>query len=75
VNGGGPTNVYMNGYAQGNERRDNGSRDLRGQAPEASGRTILEGYRQDILTGFEPEKPRYNPVSLWTSQRKEIFRN
>jgi hypothetical protein len=33
---------------------------------EPGGKTILEGYRQDIMTGFE-EKPRYNPVSIPTS--------
>jgi len=33
---------------------------------EPGGRTILEGYRQEIMTGFE-EKPRYNPVSIPTS--------
>jgi hypothetical protein len=30
---------------------------------EPSGRTVLEGYRQDIANGFEAERPRYNPVS------------
>lgn len=32
--------------------------------PDINGKTVLEGYRQEILTGFEEEKPRYNPVSL-----------
>jgi len=27
-----------------------------------NGKVILEGYRQDILNGFEQDKPRYNPV-------------
>ncbi len=35
----------------------NGRRGL----PEPQGRTVLEGYRMDIMNGFE-EKPRYNPV-------------
>lgn len=29
----------------------------------AGGRTLVEGYRKDILGNFEKEKPRYNPVS------------
>jgi hypothetical protein len=28
-----------------------------------NGRIVLEGYRNDIINGFEPPKPRYNPVS------------
>lgn len=56
----------QNGY-KGNENVDprnygsamqNGRRGL----PEPQGRTVLEGYRKDIMNGFE-EKPRYNPVS------------
>ncbi len=27
-----------------------------------SGRAMVEGYRKDILNGFEKEQPRYNPV-------------
>ena len=29
-----------------------------------NGRIVLEGYRNDIINGFEPPKPRYNPVSI-----------
>jgi hypothetical protein len=29
-----------------------------------NGRIVLEGYRSDIINGFEPPKPRYNPVSI-----------
>ena len=36
---------------------------------EPGGRTMLEGYRQDIMTGFQ-DKPRYNPVSASTSARQ-----
>lgn len=34
-----------------------------GRPLEPNGRIILEGYRKDIVNGFEGEKPRYNPVS------------
>ncbi len=27
-----------------------------------NGRAMVEGYRKDILNGFEKDKPRYNPV-------------
>lgn len=34
------------------------------QAPDAS--IVLEGYRADILNGFEEPQARYNPVScIW----------
>ncbi len=36
----------------------------RARGPELNGRTVLEGYRPDIMNGFEGEKPRYNPVSV-----------
>lgn len=26
------------------------------------GKQILEGYRNDAINGFAPEKPRFNPV-------------
>ena len=26
------------------------------------GKTLVEGYRKDILSGFEQDKPLYNPV-------------
>lgn len=35
----------------------------RGHSQEPNGRVILEGYRNDIMNGFEAPKPRYNPVS------------
>ncbi len=34
------------------------------QAVMPSGRAMMEGYRKDIVNGFEKEKPRYNPVRL-----------
>jgi hypothetical protein len=30
---------------------------------EPSGRVVLEGYRDDIMNGFEMPKSRFNPVS------------
>jgi hypothetical protein len=35
----------------------------RGGAQEPSGRVILEGYREDIMNGFEAPKSMFNPVS------------
>jgi len=35
-----------------------------------NGRVALEGYRKDIMTGFEGDKPRYNPVSAVTPYSK-----
>jgi hypothetical protein len=64
-NGGGPPNGYRN--ENGNQRgygdpppRMNG---MTGGTQEPSRRAVLEGYRPDIMTGFEGERPRYNPVS------------
>lgn len=61
-------NGGQNGYRNDNQReREYGSSPpmpSRKALPDPSGRTVLEGYRQDIMTGFEEEKPRYNPVSL-----------
>jgi hypothetical protein len=39
-----------------------GSYTGRGVARE--GKTLLEGYRQEVMTGFEKDHPLYNPVSL-----------
>lgn len=40
----------------------------RGGAQEPSGRVVLEGYREDIMNGFEAPKPMFNPVSRHTSR-------
>lgn len=36
-----------------------------------TGRAMAKGYRQEIINGFEAERPRYNPVSpslpAWTA--------
>jgi hypothetical protein len=31
-------------------------------APASQGKALLQAYRKDIMTGFEGEAPRYNPV-------------
>lgn len=31
-------------------------------SPTPSGKFIIEGYRKDIVNGFEKEHPRFNPV-------------
>lgn len=49
----------QNGYGSGG-----GMSNGRSGPMSPDGRTILEGYRNDIITGFEGEKPRYNPVSF-----------
>ncbi|KAH8819947.1 Up-regulated during septation-domain-containing protein [Xylogone sp. PMI_703] len=36
--------------------------------PGPSGTVILDGYRNDILNGFEGEKPRYNPLNTTRPQ-------
>ena len=35
----------------------------RGRSPEPNGRVVLDGYRNEIMNGFEEPKPPYNPVS------------
>jgi hypothetical protein len=35
----------------------------RGASQEPNARIILEGYRNEIMNGFESPKPQYNPVS------------
>ncbi|KAF7543189.1 hypothetical protein G7Z17_g10944 [Cylindrodendrum hubeiense] len=32
-------------------------------APSPNGKTLVEGYRKDILTGFEQDPPRFNPMN------------
>ena len=34
-----------------------------GGSQEPNGRIVLEGYRKDIVNGFETENPRFNTVS------------
>lgn len=31
-------------------------------SPTPSGKSLVQGYRKDIITGFEKEHPRFNPV-------------
>lgn len=51
--------------ANGNTNGGYGSQ--RGQGggnQEPNGRVVLNGYREEIASGFEGGKPRYNPVSF-----------
>jgi hypothetical protein len=43
---------------------DGGTRLGPGRDPAPAARNLADGYRKDILSGFESDKPRYNPVSL-----------
>lgn len=54
----------QNGYNENVDPRNYGPPTLNGRKgiPEPNGRVVLEGYRNDIINGFE-EKARYNPVS------------
>jgi hypothetical protein len=52
----------MNAYAPEGSPYGYGPSRLSPPAPSPSGKTLVEGYRKDILTGFEKEHPRYNPV-------------
>lgn len=56
----------MNGVLTGNHGYDDGLLNP-AQIVGPGGKQILEGYRDDVLNGFAPEKPRYNPVRQpWT---------
>jgi len=60
---GGPQSGYRN---ENINPRNNGSAPQNGRrtgSQEPSGRIVLDGYRKDIMNGFEAEHPRYNPVS------------
>lgn len=39
---------------------------------EPNGRTVLEGYRKDVMNGFE-EKPRYNPMNPTRPQSSTLL--
>ncbi|KAM6536795.1 hypothetical protein FALCPG4_002779 [Fusarium falciforme] len=53
----------MNAYAPEGSPYGYGPSRLSPPAPSPSGKTLVEGYRKDILTGFEKEHPRYNPMN------------
>ena len=53
-------------HDENSEQRSYGAQDQnrqRGRSQEPNGRVILEGYRNDMMNGYEAPKPRYNPVS------------
>lgn len=52
--------------------RGNGSVSSAGNGNGAGlvgGKTLVEGYRKEILNGFEQDKPLYNPVCLEPKRR------
>ncbi|KAJ4316411.1 hypothetical protein N0V84_007848 [Fusarium piperis] len=53
----------MNAYAPEGSPYGYGPSRLSPPAPSPSGKTLVEGYRKDIITGFEKEHPRYNPMN------------
>jgi len=71
---GGPLGGQENSYQQSPRMGGNpgmGSPRLNGAAAQngrtvdgVNGHTVLEGYRNDIMTGFSGEKARYNPVGI-----------
>jgi len=74
---GGTQNGYRNENADSRNYNAGQQNGRIGGPQEPSGRTILEGYRKDIMNGFEDEKPRYNPVSyanfapVWNSKNTD----
>ncbi|RDW65026.1 hypothetical protein BP6252_10677 [Coleophoma cylindrospora] len=62
---GGPLagSAQRNGYGSGS-----GGGGMMGTA----GRTVLEGYRDDIMNGFEKESPRYNPANVSRPQSSTL---
>lgn len=63
LNGSGPSSAYASGGGQNYARMGPAS-------PTA--RTVLEGYRNEIMTGFEKEKPRYNPANTSRPQSSTL---
>ena len=58
----------MNGAPNAREYGYGAARPSAGAAATArsvapTGKSLVEGYRKDILSGFEKERPQYNPVS------------
>lgn len=63
--GNGGQEAYGSTHKENMDPRNSSSatRNARMEPPPASGKTVLEGYRNSIMDGVE-EKPRYNPVSV-----------
>lgn len=56
----------MNGTGIQDGRAGYGGRNMlpnRLKFAEPGGKTLMEGYRKDVLSEFETDKPIYNPVS------------
>ncbi|KAE9365830.1 hypothetical protein N431DRAFT_352361 [Stipitochalara longipes BDJ] len=45
----------------------------RGRSPEPNGRVVLEGYRNEIMNGFEAPKPPYNPMNPTRPQSSPLL--
>ncbi|EAQ86921.1 hypothetical protein CHGG_08174 [Chaetomium globosum CBS 148.51] len=60
---GGPAGGGLGQRSSGNSFGSPGRVPLPGMPPVVTptGKALVEGYRKDILNGFEREKPRYNP--------------
>ena len=68
---GGGQNGYRNDEnAESRSYATQGQNGQRGGPQEPNGRVVLEGYRNDIMGGFEAPKPLYNPVS-WAHLSQE----
>lgn len=58
----------MNVYATDAAPYDYAASRMSPPAPSPTGKTLVEGYRKDIITGFERDHPRFNPVRLCVAQ-------
>lgn len=54
----------MNAYATENDPYDFGGSGMSPSAPSPRGKRLVEGYRKDILSGFEKDPPLFNPVRV-----------
>ena len=61
-----PEKGYRDGGMANNYRNESprNYNSTNGRSGEASGKVVLDGYRQEIMNGFETDKPRFNPVSF-----------
>ncbi|CAM1503928.1 Fc.00g015190.m01.CDS01 [Cosmosporella sp. VM-42] len=57
----------MNVYAETNSYGYGGPRQSP-PAPSPNGKTLVQGYRNDIITGFQKDPPRYNPSNTQRPQ-------
>ncbi|KAF7550813.1 hypothetical protein G7046_g7900 [Stylonectria norvegica] len=62
----------MNSYATEQNAYDYGGSRLSPPAPSPSGKTLVEGYRKDIMIGFEKDPPRFNPLNPQRPQSSSL---